>query len=55
MAILELDKFYCPPYGYHSSFITKFSTINSRDLINKAEGELRKNISAEEINNLKFE
>jgi hypothetical protein len=55
MLILELDKFFIPPYGFHNSFVTRLSTINSRDLIIKATNEIRKDIKAEEISKIKFE
>lgn len=54
MAVMEVDKFYVPPFGVHHFFTTRLSTINSRDLVNKSEGGFRKNISAQEINQLKF-
>jgi hypothetical protein len=50
-----VDKFFIAPFGFHASFITKLSTINSRELVNKAKGEIHKNITSGELANMKFE
>ena len=49
LIILEIDKIFTPAYATHPLFVTSFSTINSREYINKAEGELRKDIKNREI------
>ena len=55
LAILELDKFYRPAFGVHCGFLTRLSTINSRELIIKGEGQIRQDITSKELKKMKFE